>query len=49
MTDPFTSIELYCKNTIYTERNTVLSIPKVLAEIVFFYRDQYGVLPTLTM
>ena len=29
MSDPFTSIELYCKNTIYTERNTVLSIPKV--------------------
>ena len=28
--DPFTSIELYCKNTIYTERNTVLSIPKVI-------------------
>jgi len=28
MTDQFTSIELYCKNTIYTERNTVLSIPK---------------------
>jgi len=26
----FTSIELYCKNTIYTERNTVLSIPKVI-------------------
>ena len=29
MSDQFTSIELYCKNTIYTERNTVLSIPKV--------------------
>lgn len=27
--DEHTSIELYCKNTIYTERNTVLSIPKV--------------------
>lgn len=27
--DEFTSLELYCKNTIYTERNTVLSIPKV--------------------
>lgn len=26
--DEFTSLELYCKNTIYTERNTVLSIPK---------------------
>lgn len=26
--DEATSIELYCKNTIYTERNTVLSIPK---------------------
>ncbi len=26
--DEFTSIELYAKNTIYTERNTVLSIPK---------------------
>ena len=27
--DENTSIELYSKNTIYTERNTVLSIPKV--------------------
>jgi hypothetical protein len=27
--DDHTSIELYSKNTIYTERNTVLSIPKV--------------------
>ena len=27
--DDATSLELYCKNTIYTERNTVLSIPKV--------------------
>jgi len=26
--DEATSIELYCKNTIYTERNTVLNIPK---------------------
>jgi len=26
--DDATSLELYCKNTIYTERNTVLSIPK---------------------
>ena len=28
-TDEHTSLELYSKNTIYTERNTVLSIPKV--------------------
>ena len=34
MSDPFTSIELYCKNTIYTERNTVLSIPKVNLNII---------------
>ena len=27
--DDNTSIELYSKNTIYTERNTVMSIPKV--------------------
>ena len=27
--DANTSIELYSKNSIYTERNTVLSIPKV--------------------
>merc|ERR1712241_1503203 len=27
-TDEHTSLELYSKNTIYTERNTVLSIPK---------------------
>ena len=27
--DENTSIELYSKNTIYTEKNTVLSIPKV--------------------
>ena len=27
--DEHTSIELYAKNTIYTERNTVLNIPKV--------------------
>ena len=27
--DENTSLELYSKNTIYTERNTVLSIPKV--------------------
>merc|ERR1719443_739867 len=26
--DDHTSLELYSKNTIYTERNTVLSIPK---------------------
>jgi len=26
--DDATSIELYCKNSVYTERNTVLSIPK---------------------
>ena len=29
MSDDATSIELYSKNSIYTERNTVLSIPKV--------------------
>ena len=28
--DDNTSVELYSKNTIYTERNTVMSIPKVL-------------------
>ena len=28
--DDHTSLELYSKNTIYTERNTVLSIPKVI-------------------
>ena len=27
--DDATSLELYCKNSVYTERNTVLSIPKV--------------------
>ena len=27
--DENTSIELYSKNTVYTERNTVLNIPKV--------------------
>ena len=27
--DQHTSLELYSKNSIYTERNTVLSIPKV--------------------
>ena len=27
--DENTSVELYSKNTIYTERNTVMSIPKV--------------------
>jgi len=26
--DDATSLELYCKNSVYTERNTVLSIPK---------------------
>ena len=30
--DENTSLELYSKNTIYTERNTVLSIPKVSCE-----------------
>ena len=29
--DENTSIELYSKNSIYTEKNTVLSIPKVCA------------------
>ena len=29
-TDENMSIELYSKNTIYTERNTVLNIPKVI-------------------
>ncbi len=33
--DENTSIELYSKNTIYTERNTVLSIPKV--SFFFFF------------
>ena len=28
--DENTSIELYAKNSIYTERNTVLNIPKVI-------------------
>ena len=28
--DENTSIELYAKNSIYTERNTVLNIPKVM-------------------
>ena len=31
--DANTSIELYSKNSIYTERNTVLSIPKVYTKI----------------
>ena len=34
-TDEHTSLELYCKNTIYTERNTVLSIPKVQFAIIY--------------
>ena len=33
--DDATSLELYCKNTIYTERNTVLSIPKVCTPFKF--------------
>ena len=33
--DDATSLELYCKNTIYTERNTVLSIPKVCTPFTF--------------
>ena len=32
MSDDATSIELYSKNSIYTERNTVLSIPKVKSD-----------------
>jgi len=36
MSYQFTSIELYCKNTIYTERNTVLSIPKVYSRAGVF-------------
>ena len=35
--DANTSIELYSKNSIYTERNTVLSIPKVII-IIFMSR-----------
>ena len=28
------SIELYSKNTVYTERNTVLNIPKVTTRVI---------------
>ena len=45
--DDATSLELYCKNTIYTERNTVLSIPKVCTpfQIFNFYPNKF---PTTT-
>ena len=35
--DENTSVELYSKNTIYTERNTVMSIPKVIYNHHRFY------------
>ena len=40
--DENTSIELYSKNTIYTEKNTVLSIPKVRTVTRGAYRMAQG-------
>ena len=44
--DENTSIELYAKNSIYTERNTVLNIPKVMqtfaARIQYYFDGVFG-------
>ena len=40
--DENTSIELYSKNTIYTEKNTVLSIPKVQSFYFVHFSNTWG-------